>query len=128
MRADREYKYFMISLIREIVNKTQQHVVLRETENRLVVLCIHRYSEQTGGEYRVGKTGEDGQKAQISGYKKNKFWRCNVQPGDKVDNVALYANQIRSDQITHSVVSSSLRPHESQHTRPPCPSPTPGVH
>ena len=36
--------------------------------------------------------------------------------------------QIRSDQIRHSVVSDSLRPHESQHTRPPCPSPTPGVH
>ena len=26
------------------------------------------------------------------------------------------------------VVSNSLRPHESQHARPPCPSPTPGVH
>ena len=25
-------------------------------------------------------------------------------------------------------MSDSLRPHESQHTRPPCPSPTPGVH
>ena len=33
--------------------------------------------------------------------------------------------QIRSDQISHSVVSDSLRPHESQHA---CPSPTPGVH
>ena len=31
-------------------------------------------------------------------------------------------------QFTHSVVSDSLRPHESQHARPPCPSPTPGVH
>ena len=30
--------------------------------------------------------------------------------------------------FTHSVVSNSLRPHESQHARPPCPSPTPGVH
>ena len=27
----------------------------------------------------------------------------------------------------HSVMSDSLRPHEPQHTRPPCPSPTPGV-
>ena len=27
-----------------------------------------------------------------------------------------------------SVMSNSLRPHESQHARPPCPSPTPGVH
>ena len=35
---------------------------------------------------------------------------------------------IRSDQISRSVVSDSLRPHESQHARPPCPSPTPGVH
>ena len=35
---------------------------------------------------------------------------------------------IRSDQISHSVISNSLWPHESQHTRPSCPSPTPGVH
>ena len=33
-----------------------------------------------------------------------------------------------SVQFSHSVVSDSLQPHESQHTRPPCPSPTPGVH
>ena len=31
-------------------------------------------------------------------------------------------------QFSHSVVSDSLRPHESQHARPPCPSPTTGVH
>ena len=35
---------------------------------------------------------------------------------------------IRSDQIKHSVVSDSLRPHESQHARPPCPTPTAGLH
>ena len=28
----------------------------------------------------------------------------------------------------NSVVSDSLQPYESQHARPPCPSPTPGVH
>ena len=33
-----------------------------------------------------------------------------------------------SVQFSHSVVSNSLRPHESQHARPPRPSPTPGVH
>ena len=33
-----------------------------------------------------------------------------------------------SVQFSRSVVSSSLRPHEPQHTRPPCPSPTPRVH
>ena len=31
-------------------------------------------------------------------------------------------------QFSRSVVSDSLRPHESQHARPPCPSPAPGVH
>ena len=36
--------------------------------------------------------------------------------------------QFSSVQFSHSVVSYSLRPHESQHARPPCPSPTPGVH
>ena len=33
-----------------------------------------------------------------------------------------------SVQFSRSVVSDSLWPHELQHTRPPCPSPTPGVH
>ena len=33
-----------------------------------------------------------------------------------------------SVQLSRSVVSNSLRPHESQHSRPPCPSPTPRVH
>ena len=36
-------------------------------------------------------------------------------------------NQL-SVQFSPSVMSDSLRPHESQHARPPCPSPTPGVH
>ena len=33
-----------------------------------------------------------------------------------------------SVQFSHSVMSDSLRPHESKHARPPCPSPTPRVH
>ena len=36
--------------------------------------------------------------------------------------------QFSSVQFSHSVMSESLRPYESQHARPPCPSPTPGVH
>ena len=36
--------------------------------------------------------------------------------------------QFSSVQFSHSVVSDSLRPHGSQHARPPCPSPSPGVH
>ena len=33
-----------------------------------------------------------------------------------------------SVQFSLSVMSNSLQPHESQHTRPPCPSPSPRVH
>ena len=40
----------------------------------------------------------------------------------------LFSNTSSSIQFGHSVVSDSLRPYESKHTRPPCPSPTPGVH
>ena len=36
-------------------------------------------------------------------------------------------NEVVSAQFRRSVVSDSLQPHESQHARPPCPSPTPGV-
>ena len=36
--------------------------------------------------------------------------------------------QFNSVHFSRSVVSDSLRPHESQHARPPCPSQTPGVH
>ena len=35
---------------------------------------------------------------------------------------------ISSVQFSRSVMSDSLRPHESQYVKPPCPSPTPGVH
>ena len=37
-------------------------------------------------------------------------------------------HQFSSHQFSRSVMSDSLQPHESQHARPPCPSPTPGVH
>ena len=36
--------------------------------------------------------------------------------------------QFSSVQFSRFVVSDSLRPHESQHARPPCLSPTPGVY
>ena len=41
---------------------------------------------------------------------------------------SLIKMKIRSDQFSRSVVSDSLRPHELQHARPPCPLPSPGVH
>ena len=41
---------------------------------------------------------------------------------------SLVVCQFSSVQFSRLVVSNSLWPHESQHTRPPCPSPTPGVY
>ena len=44
---------------------------------------------------------------------------------DKI-NAGIFALSV--SQFSRSVMSNSLRPHESQHARPPCPSPTPGVY
>ena len=54
--------------------------------------------------------------------------KLNIQKTKIMASGPIRSDQIRSDQISLSVVSDSLRPHESQHARPPCPSPTPGVH
>ena len=43
-------------------------------------------------------------------------------------NFRVWTNLFSSVHFSCSVVSDSLRPHESQHARPPCPSPIPGVH
>ena len=43
-------------------------------------------------------------------------------------NLSLCQSTMCSVQFSRSVVSDSFRPHESQHSRPPCPSPTPWVH
>ena len=43
-------------------------------------------------------------------------------------DIALSFTYYLSVQFSHSVVSDSLQSHEPQHARPPCPSPTPGVH
>ena len=40
----------------------------------------------------------------------------------------LFNHGIGAVQFSRSVIYNSLRPHELQHARPPCPSPTPGVH
>ena len=47
--------------------------------------------------------------------------------GNKNLNKIHYGDLFSSVQSSHSVVSDSLRPRALQHTRPPCPSPTPGA-
>ena len=49
-------------------------------------------------------------------------------PSRRTFNLEKYSlNEFSSVQFSCSVMSDSLRPHGLQHTRPPCPSPTPGV-
>ena len=51
-----------------------------------------------------------------------------MQQATKFYCIAQWTISFSSVQFSHSVVSDSLGPHELQHTRPPCPSPTPRVH
>ena len=48
----------------------------------------------------------------------------NVEVGTQIQ----CSRRLNNVQFSHSVVSDSLRPHEPQHARPPCPSPAPRVH
>ena len=54
--------------------------------------------------------------------------KLNIHIPEWVPNYFLHLIPFSSLQFSHTVVSDSLRPNESQNTRPPCPSPTPGVH
>ena len=56
------------------------------------------------------------------------FSKKEIQMANKHMKNAQHHSSFSSLQFSRSVVSDSFRPHESQHARPPCPSPTPGVH
>ena len=67
------------------------------------------------------------------------FSRGSSQPGDQTLVSCIAGDALTSEppekapskasvQFSHSVMSDSLQLHELQHTRPPCPSPTPGVY
>ena len=57
------------------------------------------------------------------GFSRQEYWNGLPFPSLSHDSV-----QFSSVQFSHSVMSDSLQPPELQHFRPPCPSPTPGVH
>ena len=55
-------------------------------------------------------------------------WKWKITPSVWKQKSEGLSIQFSSVQFSRSVMSDSLRLHESQHTRPPCPWPTPGVH
>ena len=64
-------------------------------------------------------------------YSKGKYssWQSDTELcGYTIKSLSSFGGHFSSVQFSCSVVSASLRPHELQHARPPCPSPTPGVH
>ena len=91
------------------------------------VYCCSAYLTYT--EYIIQNAGLDVAQARI------RTAGGNINNLRYADDTALMAeseeelkNLFSLVQFSRSVVSDSLRPHESQHARPPCPSPTPGVH
>ena len=67
---------------------------------------------------------------------RSKIWISHLSPDQVIQNYfpcskiihCVSVSMISSVQFSYSVVSDSLRPHESQHARPPCPSPTPRIY
>ena len=57
--------------------------------------------------------------------KRKQKLHCSIKKKKKSSVFQVFFSSV---QLSRSVVSDSLRPHELQHARPPCPSPTPGVH
>ena len=62
----------------------------------------------------------------------NRFWQLkkihNVTPNIAQTTKIVVTKYMYISQFSCSVVFESLQPHESQHTRPPCPSPTPRIY
>jgi len=65
-------------------------------------------------------------------YKRDResFWHRHQQGTKRVPPLLVFSKKLYtySVQFSRSVVSDSSQPHESQQARPPCPSPTPGIH
>ena len=57
-----------------------------------------------------------------------RLWTLYCQIQTEIEESGEKTRPFSSFQFSRSVVSDSLWPHESQHARPPCASPTPGVH
>ena len=60
--------------------------------------------------------------------KTHRMYSTKSKPYNKLWTLGDNAVSVYVHQFTRSIVSDSLRPHESQHARPPCPSQTPGVY
>ena len=74
-------------------------------------------SEKSGWKLNIQKT-------KIMASSPCTLWQIDGETTETVTDFLFFS----SVQFSRSVVSDSLQPHELQHARPPCPSPTPRVH
>ena len=61
-------------------------------------------------------------------FREVELFNCKVYHEYSYLSLIVCLSKIRSVQSSRSVMSYSLQLHELQHARPPCPSPSPGVH
>ena len=87
-----------------------------EEELKSLLMKVKKESGKAGLKLNIQKT-----KIMASG----PITSCQID-GETVETVRDFI--FSSVQFSGSVMSSSLRPHELQYSRPPCPSPIPGVH
>ena len=87
-----------------------------EEELKSLLMKVKKESGKAGLKLNIQKT-----KIMASG----PITSCQID-GETVETVRDFI--FSSVQFSGSVVSNSLRPHELQYSRPPCPSPIPGVH
>ena len=87
-----------------------------EKELKSLLMKVKKESGKAGLKLNIQKT-----KIMASG----PIASCQID-GETVETVRDFI--FSSVQFSGSVVSNSLRPHELQYSRPPCPSPIPGVH
>ena len=83
-----------------------------------IMHCNHNIMKNTWWAYTSYKR---------DGSTQNKQADCNIYICSRCRQI-FFCKRLSSVQFSRSVVSDSLRPHELEHARPPCPSPTPGVH
>ena len=100
--------------------------LMAESKEELKSLLMKvKESEEVGLKLNIQKT-----KIMASGSITS--WQTDGKTMETVTDFILGGSKITLDgdsvQFSRSVVSDSLRPHESQDARPPCPSPSPGVH
>ena len=125
---------------------TDDTTLMAESEElKSLLLKVKEESEKAGLKFNIQKT-------KIMASSPITSWQIDWETVETVRNFILGGSKITADgdcsheikqhlllgrktmtnlssvQFSRSVMSDSLQPHESQHARPPCPSPSPGVH